>query len=166
MRGSLAGIRMLLPSCKGMRCPTGAQILLHLKQLAMEAWFFTWRFAAELQGVAQPRQPPQRAPQQLEEGTLLFCKALQETRTGRNRADERQRTSSGKKKYGRRKFGGAAQHLFKLPKEEVVPSPSLEVFKTRLEKALSNLVQPWGCLGQQVRPEAPKVPPARVILLK
>lgn len=81
IRGSLAGIHVLSPSCKSMPCPTGAQIILHPKQLATEARFFTPRFAAELQGVTQPRQTPWRAQQQLEEGTLLVCKAHRETRT-------------------------------------------------------------------------------------
>lgn len=60
---------------------------------------------------------------------------------------------------------GAAQHSCKLPKA-AVPSPSLEVFKIRLEKALSNLVCRLSCFGQQAGPETPEVPTAQLTVLK
>lgn len=56
-------------------------------------------------------------------------------------------------------------HVLALPRE-VVPSPSLEVFKTQLDQALSNLVwlQTWPALSRRLDMDLLRLPPVWVIL--
>jgi len=138
-----------------MPCPTRAQTILHLKQLATASWFFTGWCAAELQGAAQKRQPPPWAQQRLEEGTLLGCKARRETR--RNRAAERQSTSNGVEKYRGRKFRGQPSVGASCPKRWCHLHP-WRCSRPGWRKPWETLSDPRAALGSKLGWRLPRSP--------